>query len=548
MTVTMTAPTPAAAPAPAGKSITSLLGGGSPGPARRLADSGLWDRQRQFYQQQAQTLWGTAMVPHGITGNPRIAATYARLVVEFLRSVPAGPGRPHLIEFGGGSGRFAFLLVRALRALAPGLDFTYVATDFCADRVAGWAAHPSFHPLVDQGLIDFAVLDADRPGPLELLASGRTLDAGSLDGPVVGIANYVFDTLRHDSYAVCGGELHECRVTLPDLPPGAPASALGELTWDLADGPVVPPELSGVLQFYADTLDDTAVLVPTGGLRCLDFVSELTTGATCMLVADKGHCRPVELCSQPAPSVVPHGSGFSRSGFSLMVNFDLLARVVRERGGVAVLPREPARSLVVAAFVRAGRDGGLDDPERFTAWVQDQLVDTGPDNYFTVRSLLGGGTAADLDTMLAGLRLSRFEPGLLIELLPHLLDVLPTTPDATRGEVERSLLQLWDNWFPIGEPIDMALCLGLAFSAMDRFARAVDFLELSVKEHPDSAPAAFAMGVARRGLRDLRAAREWAQRAVTLEPGFGQARALRAVLDEELDSPLDCPLDTGRGR
>lgn len=535
MTVTMTPP-PAA---PAGKSISSLVGSGALGSARRLADSGLWERQRQFYGQPAQTLWGTAMVPHGITGNPRIAATYARLVLEFLRSVPAGAGRPHLVEFGGGSGRFAFLLVRALRALAPGLDFTYVATDFCADRVAGWAAHPSFHPLIDQGLIDFAVLDADRPGPLELLASGRTLDAGSLDGPVVGIANYVFDTLRHDSYAVCGGELHECRVALPESGPGAAASGLGELTWDTAPGPAVPAELATILRYYADTLDDTAVLVPTGGLRCLDFVSGLTSGATCMLVADKGHCTPVELCSQPAPSVVPHGSGFS-----LMVNFDLLARWVREHGGVAVLPREPARSLVVAAFVRAGRDGGLDNPERFTAWVQDQLVDTGPDNYFTVRPLLGGAAAADLDTMLAGLRLSRFEPGLLIELLPRLLDVLPSVPDAGRGEVERALMRLWDNWFPIGEPIDMALCLGLAFSAMDRFARAVDFLQVSVTEHPDSAPAAFAMGVARRGLRDLRAARQWAQRAVTLEPGFAQARALRAVLDEEIDAQLDTALDT----
>ena len=92
----------------------------------------------------------------------------------------------------------------------------------------------------------------------------------------------------------------------------------------------------------------------------------------------------------------------------------------------------------------------------------------------------------------------------------------------------------------VGEPVDLALCVGLAFSAMDRFAPAMDFLELSVKEHPDSAPAAFAMAVARRGLRDLRAASEWAQRALDLEPGFPQARALRAVLTEELATNRGC--------
>ena len=534
--MTSTTTTPQAAPA--GKSITSLLAVRPAGAARRLSESGLWDRQRRFYQRGADTLWGTAMVPHGITGNPRIAATYARLLVEFLRSVSAGPAAgsstaevPHIVEFGGGSGRFAFLLVRALRELAPGLSFTYVLTDFSAERVAAWAAHPSYQPLVDQGLMDFALLDADRPGPLELVASGRTLGLGSLDSPVVGIANYVFDTLRHDSYAVCGGELRECRVLLPDDPGEClDSAAIDDLSWDTAPCGTLPPELTGILHHYRDTLDDTAVLVPIGGIRCLDFVAGLTSAATCMLVADKGHCTPVELCSQPSPSVVPHGGGFS-----LMVNFDLLARYVRERGGVAVLPREPARSLVVAAFVRGGRTGGLDDPARFESCVQDQLVDTGPDNYFTLRPLLGGGSQPTIESMLAGLRLSRFEPSLLVELLPRLLDVLPAVPDSMRGEVERALLRSWDNWFPIGEPIDLALCLGLAFSAMDRFGRAVDFLELSVKEHPDSAPAAFAMGVTRRGLRDLGAALEWAERAVALEPGFSQARALRAVLVEELD-------------
>jgi len=519
--------------APAGKSIHSLGGRGA-GPARRLSESGLWERQRRFYQRDGETLWGTAMVPHGITGNPRIASTYARLILEFLRQVPR-TADPHIVEFGGGSGRFAYLLVRALRELAPGLRFTYVLTDFSAERVAGWATHPSFRPFVDAGSIDFAVLDADRPGPIELVASARTITPGSLTGPVIGIANYVFDTLRHESYAVRGGDLLEGRVIEADDPVSVDTAGIGDLDWATASCGQLPAELADILHMYRDTLDDTAILVPTGGLRCLDLVAGMTSGTTCMLVADKGHCTPVELCSQPAPSLVPHGSGFS-----LMVNFDLLARYVRGRGGLAVLPREPARSLVVGAFVRPGPAGGLNDPDQFAASVQDQLVDLGPDNYFSIRPLLGGAPEPSVPTMLAGLRLSRFEPTLLIELLPRLLDVLPTTSEALRAEVERALYRVWDNWFPIGEPVDLALCVGLAFSAMDRFAPAMDFLELSVKEHPDSAPAAFAMAVARRGLRDLRAAGEWAQRALDLEPGFPQARALRAVLTEELATNRGC--------
>jgi hypothetical protein len=521
-----------------GKSIASLLGSppAATGPSQRLSESSLWDHQRRFYARGAEGIWGTATVPHGITSNPRIANTYARLTVEFLRAAHATPAsdehdeddRPHIIEFGGGAGRFAYLFVRHLRELAPALRFTYVLTDFSAERVASWADHPSYRPLVEEGLLDFAVLDADRPGPLELLVSGRTITPGSLRGPVVGVANYVFDTLRHDGFAIRSGELMETRVSLPDDADGVlDGEAVTGIEWDTVPCGAVPDDLAPILDLYRETLDDTAVLVPVGGLRCLEFLDGLTSGPTCAIVADKGHCTPAELCSHEAPSVVFHGSGFS-----LMVNFDLLARYVRQRGGVAILPREPARSLVVATLIQ----GDLEDPVQFESWVQDQLIDTGPDNYFTLRPLLSGGAEPSIETILASLRLSRFDPALLIELLPALLDVLPNVPDSMRSEIERVLVRVWDNYFPIGEPIDMALCVGLGFSAMERFPQAVEFLEMSVKEHPDSAPTAFAMAVALRGQRDLRFAMQWVAIALELEPGFSQARALRAVLIEELSA------------
>lgn len=520
--------------APPGKSIDSLLGraAASEAPAApvRLSTSSLWERQRSFYTTDAQGLWGTATVPHSITCNPRIANTYARMVVQFLMAAGHRPGHdpreaaraPHVVEFGGGSGRFAHLFIRQLRALAPGLRFTYVVTDFSAERVAAWRTHPSFQPSIQEGFIDFAVLDADAPGPLELTVSGRVIGTGSLDCPVVGIANYVFDSLRHDAFLIQSGELLEAHVAVP---PATDASHMPEVGWSAAPCGPLPLGVRAILDHYCQTLDDTSVLVPMGGMRCLDFLTGLTSGPTFALVADKGHCTPVELCSNHEPAVVFHGGGFS-----LMVNFDFLARWVSARGGTAILPGDPARSLVVAAFV-AGLDEGA---ERLAAGVRDQLADTGPDNYFTVRPLLSAAGPTSLEPILAGLRLSRHDPTLLIELVPSLLEVLPTVPDSMRSEVGRVLREVWDNFFPIGEPIDMALCIGLAFSAMDRFPDAVPFLDRSVREHPDSAAAAFAMSVATRGMGDLPGAMRWAQRALELQPTLSEARTLRTVLAEEL--------------
>ncbi len=513
-----------------GKTIGSLFAPQPPeAPSYRLSESPLWERQRSLYARAAQEIWGTSTVPHHITGNPRIASTYARLALEFFDAagartsgaggpdVPGDADVPHVVELGGGTGRFGYLFVRALRELAPGLRFTYVLTDFSADRVASWVAHPSYQSLVAEGLLDFAVLDADRLGPLRLEVSGRLLEAGTLRAPVLGIANYVFDTLRHDGYTVRGGALRECHVAVPD--------GTTELSWQDRDCGPVPDDVAAVLAHYVEVLDDTAVLVPSGGLRCLEHLAGLTSGTSCVLVADKGHSTPSELCGHPSPSVVWHGSGFS-----VMVNFDFLARWLRHRGGTPILPAEPARSLVVAALVH----GHLDDPDRFGSWVRDQLLDTGPDNYYALRPLLSAGQPSSVESVLAALRLSRHDPALLIELLPVLLELLPVVPEHLKCEVARALRRAWDNYFPIGEPIDLALCVGLGFSAMGWFADAAGFLERSVAEHPDSAPAAFAMAMAHRGLRDLRTATTWVNRALELEPTFSEARSLRAVLNEEL--------------
>ena len=46
---------------PRGKSIASLLGNvpTERGAASRLSESPLWDRQREFYRQDTEPIWGT---------------------------------------------------------------------------------------------------------------------------------------------------------------------------------------------------------------------------------------------------------------------------------------------------------------------------------------------------------------------------------------------------------------------------------------------------------------------------------------------------------
>src|SRR5688572_27373322 len=88
---------------------------------RRLSESSIWRLQRAFYDSAGPRAWKPKGVPSYVTNNPYIARTYARLVVAFLRDLTReGPGPAFdarepltIVELAAGTGRFAFLFLRA---------------------------------------------------------------------------------------------------------------------------------------------------------------------------------------------------------------------------------------------------------------------------------------------------------------------------------------------------------------------------------------------------------------------------------------------------
>jgi hypothetical protein len=75
------------------------------------------------------------------------------------------------------------------------LPFKYIMTDFSEQNVEFWQNHPSLKSLVELGLLDFAVFDAEKDTTLKLLHCGDVITPESRKNPMVFVANYVFDTL-----------------------------------------------------------------------------------------------------------------------------------------------------------------------------------------------------------------------------------------------------------------------------------------------------------------------------------------------------------------
>ena len=191
--------------------------------AKPLRDSMLWTLQSAFYKTHGAAAWADSIVPSFITTNAYVASLYARVVIGFLRdwfTEDPKSGPLDIIEIGAGSGKFGFLIVRALlemRAQWPNSQgtppFTYILTDVSAANVEFWRTHECIAPLIAAGIVDTAVFDAETQRTLTTTA-GRTLKSGGTRAPVIAIANYVLDSLRQDAFRIVNGRLEEGLVAL----------------------------------------------------------------------------------------------------------------------------------------------------------------------------------------------------------------------------------------------------------------------------------------------------------------------------------------------
>ena len=247
-----------------------------------LSRSRLWDFERAYYERQGLRAWGDGEVPYAITSNPVIAAGYAEVIVAFLRDCRAAgcldpTQRVHVLELGSGSGRLGYGMLRHLRPLLAATPLrdqpvTVVLTDFDAPKLEQLAASPRFAQDLADGWLDFAVVDAAAPGDVRTWRREEVV-AGA---PLVVVANYVFDSVPADVYAVQKGTVHEVGLTMladsPTLDRHAPnALSRVRLSWQPADEPLRStgsPAIDAVLARYGEALDSTMVTVPTAWPAC----------------------------------------------------------------------------------------------------------------------------------------------------------------------------------------------------------------------------------------------------------------------------------------
>lgn len=445
-----------------------------------LSQSVIWELQRAYYERRASEAF--AEVPHQVVDNPFVAAAYARVVLGFLRDGARGgldPSEPlYVVELGAGAGRFAHGFVRELGARLDAVPLglppiVYVMTDLAESTLEDWAANPA---LADERL-DFARFDIGGDRALALRRRGIELER--LANPLVVIANYVFDSVPADAFAVGGGTLEECLVSVS----GEEVAAM-KLSYERR--PVAPrhygdPDLDALLEHYRGNLSDTVVTIPRAAIECIRRLRELAGDRLLVLSADKAHSTEESLASRGEPELSRHGGSFS-----LMVNFHALGWYARRHGGEALDGGDRHETIDVAAFLFGDPPGGY--AETRLAY-EDAIERFSPDDLFILADGLER-TAGQLSVaeLVAVLRLSGWDAFTLLGVSDALLERVGEADAAVQEDLRYALYETYDRHYAVPGDGDLPFAIGLLLYEMQDYEDALEFFEASLEQHgPDAA-------------------------------------------------------------
>jgi tetratricopeptide (TPR) repeat protein len=494
----------------------------------RLSQSGLWDRLREYYDENGVTAWSTGTIPHYITNSPLIANAYADLITAHLddlaRSGALDQNKPvYVVEMGGGSGRLAFYILRRLQArqaLLP-VKVCYVLTDFTKTNVDHWRQHPSFAPFLSDGTLDLACFDVENDSTLEL-ESGAMLDGKG--NPVFFLANYLFDSLTQDCFRINEGALEEA---LPEIVYEEAKPTISYSYQQASETPYERQDYDLILSKYTGTLGDTSLLFPVGPLKCLENLLQMSGNRACLIAADKAWVRWEDLVSlgEPAPSA--HGPGFS-----MTVNFHAMGLWWENLGG-QVFHNVPRDSLLkLSCFCLGLADDAL---PRTRAAFEDKLDHFGPMDFFNLKNVIEPLEEKNLRLCIELMRLSYWDPDVLYALADSLVALPGVLSTLHKRELSVALTRSWENHFPIGEDRDLAFEIARVFFRLEFFEQALHFYGESTRIFGEHNKTYHNMGLCFYFLRRLEESKKMFEKSLSLDPGHGVSREWLLQLAPEIE-------------
>jgi len=457
----------------------------------RFSESLLWQIEAEYFERQGINAW-TGAIPFFITSNPFTADCYAKVMIRFMQDYAALPAaeldKPfYIIELGAGTGQFSFYCLKRLMYLKQQFQLDhvkicYVMADFVKANVDFWQQQPVLKPFVDDGVLDFANFDLEAGHDIVLQQRGMTLSTETVANPIMVIANYVFDSTRHDAFHMQKNKVCESLVSLRTSPQNVtegkpirlektdvhfsyhdidPAHYYEDETWN------------GLLTDCQEKLSSGNFCIPVGMLRCLKQLQSFSNNRLMLLASDKAYTRSANIANRGDPYMAFHDNAFS-----VTVNFYSVGRYFEQHGGVAI--HQPSSDAINTSVFIMGAT--LDDLPQTQVAIESALHQFGPGDYFRMHRFLREQTF-DLRMCLTQLHVCYWDPYVLSV---HADSIGKALGDANarviRGFVE-GMSVVADQLYPTPKMRDHYFNIAMVYHVAKCYREAITYYQKSLDWH-----------------------------------------------------------------
>ena len=490
-----------------------------------FSQSVIWRLQREFYVQRGIKAWTEDQVPQFITNNPFIAEIYARIVFNFVGDCgDVSTTQPlRIFELGAGVGKFSYLFLRKLtdllrkKGLDPGI-IRYCMTDCSESLIETWRSNNYLGEFVSGGILEFERFQVGDEIHSRFLSSSS--------GPLVLIANYVFDSLPQDAFEIKDGQIFETLVSTSENET-AGNKTLSGLQRSHKNVPLQPQRYpdgswNKILDLYRSRLATGLVFFPSAVLQALQEFRKFSDRRMLVLAADKGFAHEEELALlQGPPTIEFHGPNC----FSQMVNLDAIGKYVQATGGSPLLPDKHSTGLNICAFLQGRPDDEFVATKAVYAEAQAAF---GPDDLFILFAWLHAHMEEmTIPQILAALRLSRWDPILLLRVFPVLGRQLRTV-STERHDLRNAVHKIWANHYPVTQGENaLAFDCGVILLELRFFEEALLMFQVSQQVLGATAATSYNLGLCARGLGRTSEALAFMTDACNMDPQFEPARTMR---------------------
>jgi len=460
-----------------------------------FSESLIWQLNRDYYKEAGIDAWSSSIVPHHMTSNARVGKTYAELILAFLKDLAAkGQTKEtvYILELGAGHGRLAFHILRHLEKIQQLLTeelppFCYVISDIIEENLDFFQTHSQFQTYLEKGILDVAYFDAVDGNELYLRHAKKTILPNSLHQPIVAIANYFFDSIPNDLFLIQNKIISACSVELQSKVDPAKmdtATLIDNIEVSFHKEPLGEPFYAealsnAILESYKELVVNTHLFFPQKGLQCLSNLQKLSDKGLMLLTMDKGFHEIHDLEKKGEPDIITHGS------FSLWVNYHALGAFCEKQGGKVLYPSFSSFYLEMGCLMF------LTDAEKYeetNAAYQRCVNDFGPDDFNSIKKLTYQNIARlTLVELIAFLRLSSYDSSLFHKVLPRIKQVVKRVTFNERKRFAQTMHQIWNMYFNINEPFDLAYELGGIFYDLGFYKEALIYFKYSTTEYGEKA-------------------------------------------------------------